>query len=49
MSLVVGFGEWVIPVLADNVVAGDLKAQLAIGHALGRIGADAIQPLLADA
>jgi HEAT repeat protein len=48
VSLVVGFGEWVIPVLVDNLVAGDLKAQLAVGHALGRIGADAIQPLVAE-
>lgn len=48
VSLVVGFGEWVIPVLVDNLDAGDLKAQWAIGHALGRIGADAIQPLIAE-
>jgi HEAT repeat protein len=48
VSLVVGFGEWVIPVLIENLDAGDLKAQLAIGHALGRIGADAIEPLVAE-
>lgn len=48
VSLVVGFGEWVIPVLMENLDAGDLKAQLAIGHALGRIGADAIKPLMAE-
>ena len=47
VSLVVGFGEWVIPVLVDHLEAGDVKAQLAVGHALGRIGADAIEPLLA--
>lgn len=47
VSLVVGFGEWVIPVLVDHLEAGDVKAQLAVGHALGRIGADAIGPLLA--
>lgn len=47
VSLVVGFGEWVIPVLLDHLEAGDVKAQLAIGHALGRIGADAIGPLVA--
>ncbi len=46
ISLVVGFGEWVIPVLLDSLDAGDLKAQLAIGHALGRIGVDAIEPLM---
>jgi HEAT repeat protein len=46
VSLVVGFGEWVIPVLVDHLEAGDVKAQLAIGHALGRIGADAVEPLI---
>lgn len=46
IGLAVGFGEWVIPVLLENLDAGDLKAQLAISHALGRIGADAIQPLI---
>ncbi len=48
VSLVVGFGDWVIPILLENLEAGDLKAQLAIGHALGRIGADAIEPLIAE-
>jgi HEAT repeat protein len=47
VSLVVGFGDWVIPVLVDHLEAGDVKAQLAVGHALGRIGADAIEPLMA--
>ncbi len=46
-SLVVGFGDWVIPALVDHLEAGDVKAQLAVGHALGRIGADAVEPLLA--
>jgi hypothetical protein len=48
VSLVVGFGAWVIPILMEQLEAGDLKAQLAIGHALGRIGADAIEPLVAE-
>jgi HEAT repeat protein len=48
VSLVVGFGEWVIPALISSLDAGDLKAQLAVGHALGRIGADAIEPLMAQ-
>jgi len=48
VSLMAGFGKWVIPVLVDNLLAGDLKAQLAIGHALGRIGADAVPPLIAE-
>lgn len=47
VNLVVGFGEWVIPMLVDHLEAGDIKAQLAVGHALGRIGAEAIEPLIA--
>lgn len=47
VNLVAGFGEWVIPILVDHLEAGDVKAQLAVGHALGRIGADAIAPLMA--
>ncbi len=46
ISLVVGFGPWVIPVLIESLDAGDLKAQMAIAHALGRMGADAIEPLI---
>ena len=48
ISLVVGFGAWIIPILVENLDAGDVKAQLAIGHALGRIGADAIEPLMTE-
>jgi HEAT repeat protein len=48
VSLVVGFGEWIIPELLNELDAGDFKAQLAIGHALGRLGADAIQPLISE-
>jgi HEAT repeat protein len=48
VSLVVGFGDWVIPELVHELDDGDLKVQLTIGHALGRIGADAIQPLIAE-
>jgi len=48
ISLVVGFGKWVIPVLVEKLDAGDLKAQMAIAQALGRIGADAIEPLMAE-
>ena len=47
VTLVAGFGDWIIPVLVDHLEAGDVKAQLAVGHALGRIGADAIAPLMA--
>jgi HEAT repeat protein len=48
ISLVVGFGKWVIPVLLQKLDAGDLKAQMAAAQALGRIGADAIAPLMAE-
>jgi HEAT repeat protein len=48
ISLVVGFGDWVIPELVKNLESGDLKAQMAVAHALGRIGADAIAPLIAE-
>ena len=48
VDLVVGFGEWVIPALVEKLDAGDLKAQIAAGHALGRIGADAVQPLVEE-
>ncbi|MFH1842629.1 MAG: HEAT repeat domain-containing protein [bacterium] len=48
IALVVGFGEWVIPALVQNLDDGDIKAQLAIASALGRFGADAIGPLLAE-
>jgi HEAT repeat protein len=48
ISLVVGFGKWVIPVLLQKLDAGDLKAQMASAQALGRIGADAIAPLMAE-
>jgi len=48
ISLVVGFGEWVIPVLIKTLEAGDIKAQMAVAQALGRIGADSIRPLIAE-
>ncbi len=48
VDLVVGFGDWVIPVLVEKLDAGDVKAQMAAGHALGRIGADAVQPLVEE-
>lgn len=48
VSLIVGFGEWVIPMLIESLDAGDLKAQWAVANALGRIGADAIKPLMLE-
>ena len=46
VSLVADFGEFVVPILLNNLDAGDMKAQLTIGHAFGRIGESAIEPLL---
>ena len=46
IALVVGFGKWVIPRLLQQLDASDLKAQIAIANALGRLGADAVSPLL---
>lgn len=48
VSVVGGCGDTVIPVLLEKLDAGDLKAQFAVAHALGRIGADAIEPLMAE-
>lgn len=46
ITLVADFEEQVIPILVESLGAGDLKAQLAIGHAMGRIGESAIEPLI---
>lgn len=46
ISLVADSGQRVIPWLIDSLDAGDLKAQLAIGQALGRVGVEAIDPLI---
>ena len=46
VSMTVRFGTWVIPILIDNLDEGDIKAQWAAAHVLGRIGEDAIQPLM---
>ena len=48
ITLIVGFGGWVIPILIKQLEVGDYKAQIAIAHALGRIGADAIAPLMKE-
>jgi hypothetical protein len=48
ISLTVGFGSWIIPILIKQLDAGDIKSQWAIANALGRFGADAIQPLIAE-
>lgn len=46
VSTVAGFGKWIVPVLMEKLDAGDLKAQIAAAHALGKMGANAIQPLM---
>lgn len=46
VNLVADFGEFVVPILLDNLDAGDMKAQLTIGHAFGRVGEAALEPLL---
>ncbi len=48
INLTVGFGSWVIPILIDHLDAGDIKAQWVVANVLGRIGADAIDPLIAE-
>jgi hypothetical protein len=46
VKLTATFGSWVIPVLIEDLDAGDIKAQWAIAHVLGKIGAGAIDPML---
>lgn len=48
IDVVAGMGTWVIPYLLRELDEGDLKAQLTIGQALGRIGEQAIAPLMAE-
>ncbi len=46
IALLVGFGNWVIPYLIEKLDEGDIKAQMSIATALGRLGADGIVPLM---
>jgi HEAT repeat protein len=46
VNLAARLGPPIIPILIENLNAGDLKAQWAIAHVLGRIGADAISPMM---
>ncbi|MHB0970366.1 MAG: HEAT repeat domain-containing protein [Thermoanaerobaculia bacterium] len=48
IDVVASIGEPMIPRLLDIFDGADLKAQMAAGHALGRIGEPAIRHLLAD-
>jgi len=41
-------GEAVIPVLIQTLESGDVKAQMALAQALGRMGDAAIEPLLTE-
>ena len=46
VNLAARLGSPIIPILIESLNAGDLKAQWAIAHVLGRIGADAINPMM---
>ena len=46
VSIGTRFGDVAIPILLEKLDAGDLKAQIAAAHALGKMGANAIQPLI---
>jgi hypothetical protein len=46
VNLAARLGPSIIPILMEHLNAGDLKAQWAIAHVLGRIGADAINPMM---
>lgn len=48
IALVGSFGKWAIPALIQNLEAGDVKAQMAVAQVLGRMGADAITPLVTE-
>jgi HEAT repeat protein len=48
IDIVAKCGPSVIPTLISRLNEGDLKAQMAYAFALGRIGADAIQPLITE-
>jgi hypothetical protein len=48
IEVVSGFGKWVIPILVQSLAAGDVKAQMAIAQVLGRMGSDAIAPLISE-
>ncbi len=46
IDLVLGLGDRVIPTLLERLDDSDLKAQIVIANVLGRLGADAVEPLL---
>lgn len=46
ITTVADFGPEFIPALLLHLDAGDVKAQIAVGHVLGRMGAAAVKPLV---
>lgn len=46
VNLAARLGPPIIPVLIESLNAGDFKAQWAVAHVLGRIGPDAIHPMI---
>ncbi len=46
VGLMADFGDQAVPILLETLDAGDMKAQLTVGHAFGRIGEPALEPLL---
>lgn len=48
VELISGLGAPAIPHLLEILDAGDMKAQIMVGQTLGRMGAEAIAPLIAE-
>ncbi len=48
LNLVAGFGRWAIPDLLEKFDGCDFKLQMVVANALGRIGADAIEPMVQE-
>ena len=46
IDLIIGLGDRVIPTLLERLNDSDLKAQIVIANVLGRLGADAVEPLI---
>lgn len=47
ITTVAGFGPRMVPALLAELDAGDLKAQIAVAHAMGRMGPAVVAPLIA--
>lgn len=48
IAVTAALGEQAIPILIQNLEAGDVKAQMALAQALGRMGAKAVDPLITE-